>query len=124
MDAETADGVRHALLLQNAETVRLVGPDTAAVSSSRSSGSGVVPQSAARSSLSSEEEGYIWQHGGHTETEADEPPSGAAAGPAAAEGGWRALSVTELRPGDSIYVMLSAGARHTGISIEESIVER
>ena len=39
-------------------------------------------------------------------------------------GGHRALSVTELKTGDKVFVLQQPGARHTGISIQESIIER
>jgi 3-dehydroquinate synthase class II len=70
VEARTADGVCHSILLQNAETVRLVGPD------------------------------------------------------AEGDAGWRALSVVELKPGDSVFVHAQAAARHTGVEIDERVVER
>lgn len=74
VEAVTPDGQAHSHLLQNAETVRLVGP--------------------------------------------------AGEGEGGDEGGWRAVSVSELAPGDEVFILRQGGARHTGISIEESIVER
>ena len=88
IEAETADHAVHSLLLQNAETVRLVGP---AEQSSAASGEG---------------------------TERD----GASQGNGAA--GWRAVSVSQIQVGDKVYLRQQGAARHTGISIEESIVER
>ncbi|KAK9864602.1 hypothetical protein WJX84_006694 [Apatococcus fuscideae] len=38
--------------------------------------------------------------------------------------GYKTLSVTELQIGDKVFVWQQAGARHTGISIQESIIER
>ncbi len=38
--------------------------------------------------------------------------------------GFRAISVTQLKLGDELFVWQQAGARHTGISIQESIIER
>ena len=76
VEAETQDGVRHSILLQNAETVRLVAPnqpDEASLASGKSAG---------------------------------------------------AVSVTELQLGQPVYVHLQGAARHTGISIQESIVEK
>jgi 3-dehydroquinate synthase class II len=73
--ARTTDGAEHSILLQNAETVKVVGPSGC---------------------------------------------SDAAAG----KQGWRAVSVSELRPGDEVLVVRQHAARHTGIRIEESIVER
>ncbi|KAK9826503.1 hypothetical protein WJX81_007331 [Elliptochloris bilobata] len=64
VEAATADGERHSLLLQNAETVRLVGPC------------------------------------------------------------WRAVAVSELREGDAIFLLRQAGARHTGIAVQEFVLEK
>ncbi|GFR45528.1 hypothetical protein Agub_g6921, partial [Astrephomene gubernaculifera] len=44
--------------------------------------------------------------------------------PSSAVSSWRALSVTSLHPGDRVYVVRQAAARHTGIAIEEFIVEK
>jgi 3-dehydroquinate synthase class II len=75
VEASTAQGQAYSILLQNAETVKLVGP---------------VPGSSS-------------EKGGN---------------------GWRAVSVSMLAPGDTVYVLEQGAARHTGISIEESITER
>lgn len=77
VEAKTADGQLHSVLLQNAETVKLVGP------------------------------------GGAT------GQGGAAKGRS-----WRALSVTEMQAGAQVLMLMQEGARHTGISIQESIVEK
>ena len=73
VEAETEGGVKHSILLQNAETVRLVAPDELSLASSKSAG---------------------------------------------------AVSVTELQVGAPVYVHLQGAARHTGISIQENIVEK
>jgi hypothetical protein len=39
------------------------------------------------------------------------------------QGGWRAVSVSQLAPGDRVLVLQQAGARHTGIAIQERISE-
>ena len=70
MEAETQDGQRHSIMLQNAETVRLIGP----------------------------------------QLEQSVPTT--------------AVSVTELQVGQLVYLHLQGAARHTGISIEEHIVEK
>jgi 3-dehydroquinate synthase class II len=75
--AQTADGQAHSLLLQNAETVRLVAP--------ASSGGG---------------------------------------GGGGGEQGWRAVSVAELAVGDDVLLHRQGGARHTGIAIDEQILEK
>ncbi|KAL3152277.1 hypothetical protein ABBQ32_001351 [Trebouxia sp. C0010 RCD-2024] len=71
VEAETQDGQRHSIMLQNAETVRLIGPRT---------------------------------------EQAALPTN--------------AVSVTELQVGQPIFLHLQGAARHTGISIEEHIVEK
>lgn len=75
IQAATEDGNEHSVMLQNAETVKLVGPDD------------------------SGNEGDI------TDT-------------------WRAISVSELKIGDEIFVHRQSEARHTGVAINEQIVER
>ncbi|EFN55575.1 hypothetical protein CHLNCDRAFT_23378 [Chlorella variabilis] len=40
------------------------------------------------------------------------------------EPSWRAVSVSELAAGEQLLVLRQAGARHTGVAIEESITER
>lgn len=79
VEAQTEDGVEHSIILQNAETVKLVGPR-------KKSSSGDV------------------ESGGKKE--------------------WRTLSVSEIVPGDEVYVLVQNAARHTGVSIEESITEK
>lgn len=73
VEAATQDGERHSVMLQNAETVRVVGP------------------------------------------------SGGASGEAR---GWRAISVSEVRVNDGLLVLRQQAARHTGIGIDEQIIER
>lgn len=91
--AETSDGQEHSILLQNAETVKLVGP------------------SAADGALSIVDGGT----------------SSALPGPRAGKGSaaWRALAVTDLEPGDSLYVKRSeAGTgRHMGTAVQETLNE-
>ena len=81
VEAKTIDDVVHSLLLQNAETVRLVGP--------------------AHVSQAANDDG---EEGG--------------------QASWRAVSVSEMRVGDKVFLRQQGAARHTGISINESIVER
>ncbi|KXZ51425.1 hypothetical protein GPECTOR_12g387 [Gonium pectorale] len=98
VEVETEDGSRHSLMLQNAETVKLVGPYQPPPAGAEGGAAG--PSTAA---------------------------AGAAAGAAAAgdvDRGWRAISVAALAPGDQLYVLQTAAARHTGIAIEEFIVEK
>lgn len=87
VEAELADGDRCSVLLQNAETVRLVAPNAGPSGDSRSS---------------------------HSTPDA----------PQEREPSWRAVSVSELAAGEQLLVLRQAGARHTGVAIEESITER
>lgn len=54
----------------------------------------------------------------------DEQSAGLAVQHAAHPVEYKALPVTELKLGDQVFVWQQAGARHTGISIQESIIER
>jgi 3-dehydroquinate synthase class II len=85
VEARTADGQLHSVLLQNAETVKLVG---------LASGAQVGDLAAA-----------VEEDGGDKKR-------------------WRAISVTEMQAGEQVLVLRQGGARHTGISIQESIVEK
>jgi 3-dehydroquinate synthase class II len=106
VEAETADGMRHSTLLQNAETVRLIGP----VSSSSSSSTSTSSSSSSRSSSASP------AAPGSSST-----ADGCSAGP---QQSWQAVSVSELQPGQKVYLLLQEAARHTGISIQERICEK
>ena len=79
IEAETAGHERHSIMLQNAETVRLVGHQQAL---------------AAQNDIG------------------NEPCS------------WLPVPVTELRTGDNVLLHMQPGARHTGIAVQESIVEK
>jgi len=96
VEAETQNGQRHSILLQNAETVRLIGPRTTMSSVSnmenKSSGPSQTPE---QSDVS-----------GSQKSQSD------------------AVSVSELQIGQSVYLHLQGAARHTGISIQENIVEK
>ena len=113
VEAELPDGEPCSVLLQNAETVRLVGPAPArsggGSSSSQAGGAG-----AAAAGTSAADDGYIWQQGG----------SSGGGGGGGGGASWRAVSVSELAAGDRLYVLRQGGARHTGVAIEESITER
>lgn len=206
--AETADGERHSLLLQNAETVRLVGPAapshidfpraTAPASAGRAHGDGIADEPQAgdvgtetsgeggegRSRRAMADDGAaeggaaeeriagrtptaaagaehdsaarshaeavpIWDAGevflaaggaGAVDPRAGMPVnegrgggSGEAGAWARAEPGkrsdadhvdWRAVAVSELREGDAIFLLRQAGARHTGVAIQEFVLEK
>ena len=171
--AATADGERHSLLLQNAETVRLVGPEGPAQAHAgaraRSSpepaqaGAPAGSAAAARAGVADpghaacaqpQGVGHAEQNGRSAQSDAAHPARGAAQpgtdGPGSAlesslgglaeahagaecdansdsergSPGWRAVAVSELRDGDDIYLMRQAGARHTGIAIQEFVLEK
>lgn len=95
VEARAADGSTHSVLLQNAETVKLVGlpQGLAASSSSDASGSGTA--------------------------------AGTGTGVAAGSKAWRTISVAAMQPGDVVMLHRPAtAARHMGIAIQEHIVEQ
>lgn len=94
VEAEALGGEVVSTLLQNAETVRLVGPVGGGGGGSCGSGSG-------------------GGGGGSRESSSGGGSSG----------GWRAVSVSQLAAGDRVYLLQQGGARHTGIAIEERISE-
>lgn len=96
VEVETADGLQHSTLLQNAETVRLIGPkkDDRNVASSAET----VPLEKSSSSNAQLVQQQQQQ--------------------------WQATAVTELQPGQHIFMLRQGGARHTGISIQENINEK
>ena len=95
VEAETQDGQRHSILLQNAETVRLIGPCM-----TRSSVSNVEDKYAPSQTLMQSDVS------GSQQSQSD------------------AVSVSELQIGQPLYLHLQGAARHTGISIQENIVEK
>lgn len=119
VEAELPDGEPCSVLLQNAETVRLVGPVPGASGSSGGGGGSRASQAggaAGAQSAAAAEDGYVWQQGGS---------GGGGGGDASgSRDSWRAISVSELAPGDRVFVLRQGGARHTGVAIEESITER
>lgn len=111
VEAELGDGERCSVLLQNAETVRMVGPAAADSASSTSTST---------SASASAEDGYVWQQGGARAGSS----SGGSGGGGGQQPSWRAISVSDLAVGDRLFVLRQGGARHTGVAIEESITER
>jgi 3-dehydroquinate synthase class II len=112
VEARTPDGQLHSVLLQNAETVRLVGP-------------GLLP--AAAEAVQQEEPSAPLA----AEAEATSGGSKRGAGGADSAAGadkpgsvsWRAVAVAALRPGDAVYVHQQAAARHTGVAVREWVRE-
>lgn len=88
----TNDGAYHSLLLQNAETVRLIGPAETAADDSSSK---------------------TTQQSGESSVDGADVLSK-----------YQAVSVTELKVGQAVYLHLQGAARHTGISINETIIEK
>ncbi|GLI64247.1 hypothetical protein VaNZ11_007446 [Volvox africanus] len=87
---------QHSLMLQNAETVKLVGPP-------RGHASWAGPKRV------EEREGDV---------------DAACSGVSGVDVAWCAISVSELQPGDLVNVLLQPPARHTGIAVEEFILEK
>ncbi|GIL94034.1 hypothetical protein Vretimale_370 [Volvox reticuliferus] len=89
---------QHSLMLQNAETVKLVGPARGHASQAR-------PK--------------------RLEEEADDVEAAVPrCGVSGADVAWCAISVSELQPGDLVNVLLQPPARHTGIAVQEFILEK
>jgi 3-dehydroquinate synthase class II len=91
VEAETQDGQRHSILLQNAETVRLIGPRMAMSSVSNMEDISGPSQTSVQSEVSVSQQ-----------SQSD------------------AVSVSELQIGQPVYLHLQGAARHTGISIHEN----
>lgn len=112
IDAETGDGQRHSVILQNAETVKLVGPTAQPSTGSTSTSSSAVTSHTSRTHSSS---------GRGTEALSD-APAGSAAPPDTRA--WRAIAVSEVAQGDSVLVHLSEAGRHLGHAVKETLTER
>ena len=133
VEVETRDGGRHSLMLQNAETVKLVGPQqpqpqrhTGDGSSSGSSSSSIGSGSGSGNSSGSSESMTVAGDGSGCSSSGSGSSSSTGSGSSSSSGSrsWRAISVSALQPGDCVYVLLQAAARHTGIAIEEFVVEK
>ena len=101
VEARTEDGETHSTLLQNAETVRLIGPTSSCVPSATAEASNGSPSNPMKGAKEARD----------FQKEQQRPD-------------WEAIPVSTMAPGDKLYVLRQEGARHTGISIEERIVER
>lgn len=101
VEAETADGLRHSTLLQNAETVRLIGPSKHSIAAASSSDS--------KAGASQSTDGPAAQQQQQQQLGQQQ---------------WKAIAVTELQPGQQVFLLRQDGARHTGISIQENINEK
>jgi 3-dehydroquinate synthase class II len=124
VEAELPDGERCSVLLQNAETVRLVGPAAAGSSSSNGNSIQQAQGGAAGGATLAAESGYVWQQGGGGSGSSGGSGGSVEARAAGLGQSWRAVSVSELAPGHQLFVLRQGGARHTGVVIEESITER
>lgn len=130
VEAELPGGERCSVLLQNAETVRLVGPallDSSGGGGSNSASSGHAAvghrqQRVGASGTGSAAAGARLGDVGHAGREGS--GGGAAAAAPAPPQAWQAVSVSQLVPGHQLFVLRQEGARHTGVAIQESITER
>jgi hypothetical protein len=104
--AVTADGQEHSIILQNAETVKLVGPE---VSEGRDTAQTQRGGEAARGSAKDRQ--------GHREVAA----GGAVPVPVAQH--WGAVAVTEVQPGLELFVRRSHEGRHMGMPVQETLSE-
>ena len=101
VEAVAEDGTLISLQLQNAETVKLVGP---------ASTPALGPAGYIISRPPESEEEKLGEHGRK-------------AMPRSCQGS-RTISVADLKVGDHLLALLQEGARHTGIAIQEFIIER
>jgi 3-dehydroquinate synthase class II len=180
VDVVTPDGARFSAMLQNAETVKLVGPaeeggDGAAASPAASSSAVARPplpppspldavgaadlawvmdpagsgdavrsgESSASPLSSGDADALAWALGpGPDEFKNGVPPTPptVASAPESADGderaalrwlvrpgggaAWRTISVADLKPGTAVYVRRGAAGRHTGMQVEERVVEK
>ncbi|GAX80952.1 hypothetical protein CEUSTIGMA_g8387.t1 [Chlamydomonas eustigma] len=117
VEARGSDGQIYSLQLQNAETVKLIGP--AVVGGSLGCHDALV----SRMSPSSRD-GEQATPGMSTIKEQSNNESVCSAAALLNSACWQAISVSELKEGDVVYTYLQEGARHTGLSISEFIIER
>ena len=124
MEARSPDGDTLSVLLQNAETVKLIGPapaGPAAAAGAAAAAAAVEPGAADQQQQQQQQQA--------ASAEGSSPASQAAAAPAPPEaavgagGGWRAIPVSSLKEGDLVYVVLQHAARHTGLAIQEKVKE-
>lgn len=132
VEARDAAGGTHSVLLQNAETVKLVGlaPGGCAPQTGVEAGLGLTSSGSSSSSRGSSS--------GSSSGGGAESSQGSAQGDVESqqEGGpgrvddherrtWRVISVAALKPGDHVLLHRPAtAARHMGIPIQEFIVEQ
>ena len=126
VEAVSESGQHLSILLQNAETVKLVGlaptpRPTAPTSPTQPGATGTTSAQAPASSTSSMTNGVQPPLPPVAMSESGDARLGLASGQQRA---WRAISVSQLAPGDQVLALLQGGARHTGIAIQEFIVEK
>lgn len=124
VEAVSESGQHLSILLQNAETVKLVGlpptpRHTGPTSPTQPGATGTTSAQAPASRTSST--GIHAPLQPMAMLESGDARLGSASVPQRA---WRAISVSELAPGDQVLALLQGGARHTGIAIQEFIVEK
>lgn len=124
MEAVSESGQHLSILLQNAETVKLVGlpPTPRPTAPTRPTQPGATGTTSAQAPASSTgSTGVQLPLPSVAMPESDDARLGSASVPQRA---WRAISVSQLAPGDQVLALLQGGARHTGIAIQEFIVEK
>jgi hypothetical protein len=138
--AQTAEGVEHSIILQNAETVKLVGPSShryppaslATISDDTARGVDAERVSDANARIATElprampadQEVPVGDSGnGPVEKGCNLGGSGSEGQMGDYLGRWRAIAVTEMRRGMEVYVRRSLGGRHLGTAIEETLWE-
>lgn len=128
---EGGRGERHSLMLQNAETVKLVGPTESKSSRQyqqplpqldRGELKDRPPPPAAGGGKAGQ--GGFGQGGSGLVATAGAGAGWGGGEVPGADSGWRSISVSQLQPGDEVYVMLQSPGRHTGIAVQEFILEK
>lgn len=104
--AVTADGDEHSIILQNAETVKLVGP----VASERQDTSQAQPGGGAAGGSGSDQQGT-------------HKAAACATVSVSIARDWGTVSVTEVRPGQELFVRRSHAGRHMGMPVWQTLSE-
>lgn len=107
IEADTQDGQRHSVILQNAETVKLVGP---AAQSSDAAGAASSPPGTSSAAADVELDAHM-----HETATTDSKQASRA---------WQTRAVSEMVAGDVVYVSRSEAGRHMGHAVQETLIER
>ena len=110
VEASLPDGTTHSVLLQNAETVKLVSEPTP---SQHHSDNTITEPSSSRGEEAAHGDGQCCSSGGTGASKNQRQSS------------WRTLSVAALSPGDRVLLHRPvSAARHMGIAIQEFVLEQ